>query len=129
MGRLPLLLSLNLGARLAIFLALPDLGGEGADLWVKGKLRPLNNLEWLTALPDRPFVLLASVAWLPLAWLVLHRSIPAPLGRLGWVALATALGMAVVGNLYEPRVFGEAMVLSWIPLVVGAQRWVREESL
>lgn len=117
-----------LAARGAIFAALPNLEGEGADLWVKGKLRPLNNLEWLFALPDRPFVLLASVAWLPLAWALLHRSIPSPLGRLGWVALATATGMAVVGNLYEPRVFGEAMVLCWVPLLAGALAQAREQG-
>lgn len=117
-----------LAARGAILLALPDLEGGGTDLWIKDRLRPLVNLEWLVAWPDRPFVLLASVAWLPLAWALLHRHIPSPLGRLGGVALATALGMAVVGNLYEPRIFGEAMVLCWVPLLAGAARLARQDA-
>lgn len=50
---------------------------------------------------------------------------PTPLARLGWVALAYVGALLWVANIDEPRVYGEAMVLLYIPTAVALARWLR----
>jgi hypothetical protein len=50
------------------------------------------------------------------------------LRRLHLPALLLVLGLMVVGNAYEPRAFGEALVLSWMAISAGLVRWLGEDE-
>ena len=50
---------------------------------------------------------------------------PAPLRRLGWVAAAYLGALMFVANIDEPRVYGEAIVLLFLPTAVALTRWLR----
>lgn len=91
--------------------------------------RLLLNLDILTRAPTTGAArLLVQLSGLPFLWAAVWRDIPADLRRLGWVSLAVGAGMLVVGNVDEPRVFGEAVVLAWAPLVVGVRGWLGHRS-
>ena len=68
------------------------------------------------------FVLLASLGLLPVAWISLRGHIPHQLRRLGSVAIAYFTALFFIGNLYEPRIFGEIVALIYIPVVVAMYR-------
>jgi hypothetical protein len=55
-----------------------------------------------------------------------RRHVPADLQRLHIPALAASLGLMVVANAYEPRAFGEVVVLAWIAVAAGVGRWLQE---
>lgn len=122
-------LAVVLAVRLAVPHALADAAGGVVDLTAGEEWRPGRNWRLLTQAPTvGPFLLLAGLGWLPLAWAAVWRDIPADLRRLGWVSLAIGAGMLVVGNVDEPRVFAEALVLAFVPVAVGVLGWVRHSS-
>lgn len=112
-------------ARLAVAWALPD--NPGAALhFALGKDTPRwrHNLQWLGE-PVHWLWLPTYFALLPLAWALLWRSIPRPYARLGLVALAYFAALMFVANIYEPRVYGEILVLLYIPAAAALCRWLR----
>ncbi len=121
------LLAAVAAVRLAVGLVLQ--GNPGAPLqWlVDGQPRLLANLAWLEE-PGHWLHLPAYFGFLPLAWALLHPWMPAPLRRLGWVALAYVGALMWVANIDEPRVYGEAMVLLYLPVAVALARWLRAEQ-
>lgn len=87
------------------------------------------NLAMLTRAPNTgAAALLMHLSCLPLLWAALWRDIPADLRRLGWVSLAIGAGMLIVGNVDEPRVFAEALVLAFVPVAVGVRGWAGHRS-
>ncbi|MCY1057217.1 hypothetical protein [Nannocystis sp. SCPEA4] len=112
-------------ARLAVALALPDNPGAALHFSLgKNTPRWLHNLEWL-ADPVHWLWLPMYFALLPLAWLLLWRQICGSHRRLGLVALAWFAGLMLVANIYEPRVYGEILVLLYVPAAAAACRWLR----
>lgn len=119
-----------LAVRAGLYLAID--AGPAAEV-VKNdgteRSRLVLNLAMLTRAPSTgAAALLMHLSCLPLAWAAVWRDIPADLRRLGWVSLAIGAGMLVVGNVDEPRVFAEALVLAFVPVVVGARKWVGHRS-
>ena len=113
-----------LAARALVGLALRDNPGAPLQLLVDGTPRLLANLAWLED-PAHWLRLPAYFGYLPLAWPLLRPWMPTPLARLGWVALAYVGALLWVANIDEPRVYGEAMVLLYIPTAVALARWLR----
>lgn len=107
-----------LASRKAISLALPNNAGDAIWLHVDGRLRLVNNLDWL-ATPNHWLLLPSYFAFLPLAWPCLWSDIPSPLRRLTWVMGGYFLCLLVTANIYEPRVFGEILILLFVPLAVS----------
>lgn len=112
-------------ARLAIAAALPDNPGRALHFYLgKDTPRWLHNLEWLQD-PLHWLWLPAYFAFLPVLWAVLWRWIAPAERRLGLLAAAYFAALMPVANIYEPRVFGEILVLLYIPAAAALCRWLR----
>jgi hypothetical protein len=109
--------------RWSIALSLPDNPGPSLHTALKGRYRLFSNLEWL-AEPVHAITFIASLGFVPLFWVVIRRHVPSDLQRLHVPALATVLGLSIVANVYEPRAFGEPIVLGWIAVAAGLGRWL-----
>ena len=118
------ILAAVLAARGLVSLALRDNPGAPMQLLVDGTPRLLANLAWLEE-PAHWLRLPAYLGYLPLAWPLLRAWMPAPLRRLGWVAAAYLGALMFVANIDEPRVYGEAIVLLFLPTAVALTRWLR----
>ena len=123
LARVLLLLASFAAARLAVGLALRDNPGAPLQLFVDEAPRLLLNLAWLED-PGHWPLLPAYLGFVPLLWLLFAAWIPADLRRLGWVALGYLSALMWVANIDEPRVYGEPMVLLYIPAAVGLARWL-----
>ena len=111
--------------RIAVALALPESRGPALHFYLgKDTPRWLHNLEWLGD-PLHLLWLPTYFAFLPLLWLLLGPQIARPHRGLGLVALAYFTGLMLVANIYEPRVYGELMVLLYVPAGVALCRWLR----
>jgi hypothetical protein len=118
-----LMLAAFVGVRWGIAAALPDNPGAPLRLWVSGHLRVLHNLDWLLSL-RHAVIFVASLGFLPLLWPALRRRIPADFDRLHLLVVATVAGLSFVANVYEPRAFGEVIVVAWIAVAVGLGNWL-----
>lgn len=109
--------------RLLIVALVPATGGPHVLFYVpSGRSIALNNLYWLAS-PINLLVLLASMGFVPLVWLALRRWVPADLVVLPPAAFWMFIALLVVGNAYEPRIYGEMLVVLWLPVAVAAARW------
>lgn len=119
------LLSACAAGRLAVALALPNNPGHALHFHLgKDTPRWLHNLEWLGD-PLHWLWLPTYFTFLPLLWALLWRHIgPAERG-LGLVAAAWFAALMLVANIYEPRVYGELLVLLYVPAAVALCRWLR----
>lgn len=112
-------------ARLAIARALPDNPGRPLHFAIgRDTPRWLHNLEWLGD-PVHWLWLPAYFALLPVLWALLWREIAREQRRLGLVALAYFVALMPVANIYEPRVYGEILVLLYVPAAAALCRWLR----
>jgi hypothetical protein len=100
--------------------------GDALHVWLGSDLRLATNLRWLSD-PGHLGLWVGSLAALPLAWWAVRRHAPADLVRTHVVALVAMLGLLVVANAYEPRVYGELVVLAWWVVWTGAIRWGTNE--
>jgi hypothetical protein len=96
--------------------------GAALHLWLGDELRLVGNLRWL-ADPANAAQWLGSVACLPIAWWSLRAWTPRDLMRLHVPLLVGLCGLLVVANAYEPRVYGELVVVAWLAVWIGAWRW------
>ncbi len=111
--------------RLAVAWALPDNPGAALHFFLgKDTPRWRHNLEWL-ADPLHWLWLPTYFALLPVAWALLWRELEPAHRRLGLVALAYFAGLMLVANIYEPRVYGELLVLLYVPAAAALCRWLR----
>lgn len=111
-------------ARLLVGTILKNNPGEPLQFFVDTTPRLLANLAWLES-PAHWLLLPAYLGFIPLAWALLTPTIPTHLRRLGWLALAYIGALLWVANIDEPRVYGEAMVLLYLPAAVALQRWLQ----
>lgn len=109
-------------------------GGELAWAYA-GRPRFVHNLQWL-ALPANFAVMATTIGLAPGAYFALYRGLPERLRRVGTVALALFAASFAVGNVYEPRAFGEAALFFYVPAlrqvaarVPSATAMVRDEPL
>lgn len=102
--------------------------GESLHLWVGGELRLLSNLRWLTTRHDA-LLWLGSIGCAPIALWAVRRHAPRDLVRLHVPLLVGLTGLLVVANAYEPRVYGELIVVAYLPVFVGAWRWATDSPV
>jgi hypothetical protein len=119
-----------------VWCATRGLDGSDFEYRVYGRPRFINNAWWLNDSHDaiwgrsaqHPLQLVLFLLGLPLAYLVFQKQIPLKL-RMTRVPVALLFaGLMLVGNVYEPRIFGEIVIALYIPVVVGAVAWVRREA-
>jgi hypothetical protein len=91
-------------------------GGSMAFHMLDGSWRIINNLSWLTG---NGLTLLSTMAFLPVAPVILRQYIPQEMRHWHLIAFAYLSMLAFIGNLYEPRIFGEILVVLFIPSVLG----------
>lgn len=119
-----LLLSTFAAARLLVGLVLLNNPGAPLQFFASETPRLLLNLAWLED-PGHWPLLPAYLGFVPLLWILLTSWIPADLRRLGWIALLYLGALMWVANIDEPRVYGEPMILMYIPAAVGLARWLQ----
>jgi hypothetical protein len=86
------------------------------------------NLEWL--LTDLNLLLFSlCFAGLPLFWFAFYDYIPKIYRPLRYLILFYLLGLLLVGNFVEPRIFGEIVALLYLPVCVALRNWISEHSL
>lgn len=96
-----------------------DLHGGMSFQSREGFNRFASNGYWLKEMPRRPFVWLGLVAGLPLGFAVGFRHWPSHFRDCGLVACIYMGMLALVGNIHEPRIFGEVSVLFYVPVALG----------
>lgn len=96
--------------------------GEPLHLFVDDELRLAHNLRWLSDVRNQ-LQWWGSLALVPLAWWAVRRSMPRDLARMHVPIVLAMAGLLVVANAYEPRVYGEVLVLAHWAVWVGAWRW------
>lgn len=121
------LLSAFYSARGLIGLLLPDNPGAALHWMHDHRPRVVGNLGWLMG-PSNAAMVLAYVGFLPLGYWLLGDRIPALFRRVHLVLLAMFLSLLLVGNIYEPRIFGELLVLGYVPLAAAACAWLFDEG-
>jgi len=104
--------------RFGVIGALPECVGESTQ-YISGSLyRLLVNVHNMVE-SRYYFKIFSSLAFLPIIWLLIRRDIPPRLARVKLVAWAFFLLLIFVGNLDEPRMFGELVVLLYVPIAVA----------
>ncbi len=118
-------------ARGLVAAAMPEARGAPLHLWLGDEPRLLANLRWLgqgTHALHHALQWFGSIACLPLAWWLVRSWAPRELVRLHVPAVIGMLGLVVVANVYEPRVYGELVVIAWWVVWTGAWRWVTDDG-
>jgi hypothetical protein len=108
-----------------LFLGMSWVGEE----WVGEPYRLLHNWAWLHAKWTSAFCVAGAMGGLPLWFLGVAGRLPGYFRRFGLVALAYVAMLAVVGNLNEMRIYGETMVILFVPTVLGICDALGEKDL
>lgn len=112
--------------RMGILWVFADSPGRSVRLMLNRDYRVFSNLRWL-AKPSNLLAFLGGLGLLPMAWALVSRWVPRELGRLHVLVLALLGGLLITANAYEPRAFGELLVLAYIAVAVGAWKWATHE--
>ncbi|MDI9818050.1 MULTISPECIES: hypothetical protein [unclassified Legionella] len=81
------------------------------------------NLSWLLN-GQHIFLFLFCFAGFPLFWFVFYDYIPVRYRPLRYVVLSYFLGLLLVGNFTESRIFTEIIVLLYLPVCLAVSRWM-----
>lgn len=87
--------------------------------WPSAPCRLLANWAWLNGAWESGFVVLGAMGGLPVWFVGVAGRLPGYLRRFGLVAWVYLGMLAVVGNLEEVRIYGETMVILFVPAVLG----------
>lgn len=82
------------------------------------------NLYWLFA-QGNIFLFLYCFAGLPLFWFTFYDYIPLRYRPIGYLVFFYFLGLMLVGNLFEARIFSEIIVLLYLPVLTGITYWLK----
>ncbi len=85
------------------------------------------NLYWLFDM-QHIFLFVYCLAGLPLLWFAFYDYIPKQYKPIRYLALFYFLGLLLIGNFPEARIFGEIIVLLYLPVCVAIKRWVNQET-
>jgi len=87
----------------------------------------LSNLHWLFV-EDNALLFLYCLACLPLFWFVFLDYIPVRYRAVRYVVLVHVLCLLMMGHFKESRIFGESVVLLYLPVCLGVSRWLQGEE-
>lgn len=68
-------------------------------------------------------------AGIPLFWFVFYDYIPYKFKPVRYVVLFSFLILMVVGRIDEPRIFGEMIILMYLPVCLGVKAWLTNEPI
>ena len=116
-------------ARLAILWFLAGVPGELMEWYANDGVTThfAANLHWLLS-KQNILLLMFCFAGLPLFWFAFFDYIPRQLRPLRYVALSYFLGLLLVGNFMEARIFNEIVVLLYFPVCIGLKNWLLESD-
>lgn len=86
------------------------------------------NLYWLLGAKNILFFIFC-MAGLPVAWFVFYDYIPIRYRPLRYLTLFYFLGLLVVGIYRESRLFGEIIVLLYLPVCIALRQWLNNQPL
>lgn len=72
---------------------------------------------------------LAEMAFMPVFWFAVSSYIPKPLRGLRFIALFYIIGLFLVGNILEGRIWGETVALLYFPTMIGVKNWLNDEPV
>lgn len=113
------------GVRIAVSSLLWQSPGDSLHFRLGNMHRVEVNALWLTATSDRWLLALSYFGCLPVSGLLFRKSVPYELVCLTPPAFWLVFGLLFVGNVYEPRIFGEPLVLCYPAMAVGLAHWLR----
>ncbi|CEG55734.1 hypothetical protein [Legionella fallonii] len=86
------------------------------------------NLYWLLNM-QHIFLFVYCLAGLPLLWFAFYDYIPAKYRPIRYLALFYFLGLLLIGNFPEARIFGEIVILLYLPVCAALKCWVNQEVI
>lgn len=86
------------------------------------------NLYWLLKQLNILFFIFC-MAGLPVAWFVFYDYIPNRFRPIRYLALFYFLGLLVVGLYRESRLFGEIVILLYLPICIGIRAWLNDLTI
>ena len=112
-------------ARLAILWFLAGVPGELMEWYANDRVTThfASNLHWLLS-KQNILLLMFCFAGLPLFWFAFIYYIPKRFRPLRYVALFYFMGLLLVGNFMEARIFSEIVVLLYFPVCIGLKNWL-----
>jgi hypothetical protein len=91
----------------------------------------VSHLHWnMFVLINKQYILwfMAELAFMPMLWFAFSQYIPPALSRLRFIVLAYVIGLFIVGNIIEGRIFGESVALMYYPIMMGIRHWLIDKS-
>lgn len=126
----PLIVSILVfvAAKLLIIMLVHHLPGQYVELYFFQTNHTHFEVNFLRLLEGQQiFFFPFCLACLPLFWFAYYDYIPQRYQPLRYVALVWFLALLVVGNFIEARIFGEIIVLIYLPVCVSLYRWLTEQ--
>jgi len=87
-----------------------------------------NNIKWLFN-AENILILLSTFGWLPLFYFKLKPYIPEHMKRFHITAYIYFAVLLFIGNLYEPRIFGEIIIVLYMPLALALYSYLQNTAI
>jgi hypothetical protein len=100
-----------------------SLPGSIIDIEHGEQWRIVSNLRWVVEHRDYALIFF-NISALPLFWAALYKYVPHQWNLTRIPIALFFLLLMIVGNIHEPRIFGEVMLLMYIPVLLGAKNWM-----
>lgn len=123
----PMLLSMlaYLFARLIVLTLLHGVSGQLMEWYFRASSHSYFEVNLLWLLNEQHILLfMFCFAGLPLFWFAFYDYIPLQYRPLRYVVLFYFIGLLMVGNFMEARIFTEILVLLYLPVCVAISRWL-----
>lgn len=101
------------------------LPGTYCEWFFHGYTHVAVNMHWLLG-DFRIFFLPLSLMFLPIFWFAFYDYIPLRFRAIRYVALFYFLGLFLVGNFMEARIFHETAVLLYLPVCLAVKNWLEK---
>lgn len=100
-------------------------GGEWMEL-THQTMHISHLVKNMAALIERQALLwfIAEMAFMPALWFAVSNYIPRTLKGLRFIALFYIIGLFLVGNILEGRIWGETVALLYYPTMLGIKNWL-----
>lgn len=112
-------------ARLIVIALVHQHPGAFMEWFYHDSLQTLFERNYIWLFPQLHFIIFAfCFAGLPLAWFTFYDYIPLRYRPIRYVALFYFVGLLMVGNEPEARMYGEIIILLYLPVCVAMTRWI-----
>lgn len=116
-------------ARLFVLMLVHHLPGQYFELYYLNTLELHFEVNLMRLLYGQQIFLFPFYfACLPIFWFTFYDFIPSRYHPLRYVLLAYFLGLLLVGNFIESRIFGEIVVIMYLPVCTGLYRWLTDQK-